>query len=137
MVKYDKLQVPKNQRMAAIKSKNSKIELTLRRALWSKGLRYYTHYNVTGKPDIVFSKKKLAIFVDSHFWHGYDWKNLKKKLKNEFWFNKISTNIKRDAKVNKVLKSEGWTVMRFWEHEIKDNLESCVNDVSTEYEKKK
>ena len=76
-------------------------------------------------------KLKIAIFVDSEFWHGKDWKQNKSKIKSnrEFWYNKIEANIKRDKEVNKELKKQGWTVLRFWGRVIEKELEYCVGKI--------
>jgi len=116
--------------MSRIRSKNTRVELNFRRFLWKEGLRYRIHYKeMPGKPDIAFPAKKVAVFVDSRFWHGYNWESLEGKLKNEYWKNKIRSNIERDRKVNDQLHHLGWTVIRFWEHEIKSEPEKCVQKV--------
>lgn len=117
--------------MKNIKNKDTKIEVTLRKALWSKGYRYRKNVkNLPGKPDIVLPKYKIAIFCDSEFFHGKDWEVLKAQLKNgknaEFWINKISRNQKRDDEVNKQLLYRGWTVIRFWGKDITKRTEECV-----------
>lgn len=124
--------------MSRIRGKDTTIELMLRKRLWQLGLRYRKHYNVFGKPDIVFTKQKLAIFCDSDFWHGFDWKNQKKSLKSNrsYWISKIEGNISRDKLVTKKLKDEGWTVLRFWEHELRKNLDFCANRILKVLEKK-
>ncbi len=130
MDKLTKEQRSKN--MQAVKNKDSKIELLLRNALWEKGIRYRKHYSkLIGKPDIVLTKYRIAIFVDSEFWHGYDWENKKHEIKSnkEFWINKIENNISRDMYVTNQLKSDGWIVLRFWGKEITDNLEQCIKDI--------
>ena len=119
--------------MSSIKNKNSKMELLLRHKLFAKGYRYRVHYKkAQGRPDIVFPKQKLAIFCDSHFWHGYKFKQqLKKKLKvnTRYWINKIEKNIERDKIVNKTLRKDGWIVLRFWEHQISEELDKCIKEI--------
>ena len=118
--------------MQAVKNKDSKIELLLRRKLWSLGIRYRKNYSkLAGKPDIVITKYKIAIFADSEFWHGYDWENKKNEIKSnrDFWIRKIERNIKRDMEVTKQLESEGWIVLRFWGKQIKNDLEGCINTI--------
>lgn len=120
----------RRKNMQAVKNKDSKIELMLRRELWSRGLRYQKNSSkVFGKPDIVFFGKKVAVFCDSEFWHGYDWENKKNEIKSrkEFWIPKIERNIQRNIEVNKKLKSEGWIVLRFWGNEIKKDLNKCAD----------
>ena len=118
--------------MSRVKNKNSQIELLLRKALWKKSLRYRKNVkDVYGHPDIAFISKKIAIFCDSEFWHGYDWENRKHdfKVRQEFWIPKIERNIERDKEVNEKLEQDGWTVLRFWGKEIKKNLDQCVETV--------
>lgn len=118
--------------MRKIRAQNNKAELMLRKALWSYGYRYRLYAKkVIGKPDIIFSKFRLVIFVDGDFWHGYDWENKQKKLTTNkgFWIPKIERNMQRDMEVNQILLRQGWTVIRFWEHEVKNSLEGCVGEV--------
>jgi DNA mismatch endonuclease Vsr len=130
---FDKLTPEQRRRnMQAVKSKGSKIEIALAKALWQKGLRYRKHNKtVFGKPDFTFKKYKIAIFVDSEFWHGKDWETKKHdhKSNQDYWFKKIQRNIERDIEVNKKLKSEGWSVLRFWGKDIQNRLQSCVEKV--------
>ena len=114
--------------MAAIKSTGTKCELQLAKALWSLGYRYRkNNKTVFGKPDFTFKKIKLAIFVDSEFFHGKDFENKKKPVNNaEFWEKKILRNIARDLEVNEYLTNAGWTVLRFWSNEIKKNLPEVI-----------
>ena len=115
--------------MKQVKSKDSEIELILRKILWNKGLRYRKNpQDVYGKPDIVFKGKKIAVFCDGEFWHGFDWKNKRKELKTnrKFWVSKIERNIKRDQEVNDTLVSTGWHVLRFWGRDIKKNPQKCA-----------
>ena len=118
-----------------IKSKNTAIEMILRRKLYNLGYRYRIHSaGIPGKPDIVFSGKKIAVFCDSAFWHGKKYLEGEKfKTNSEFWEKKISQNIERDAKVNSRLAQSGWQVLRFWDHEIKQNLDSCVEQIKLAY----
>ena len=122
----------RKKNMQAVKSKNSKIELTLRKELWNRGHRYRLHcQKIPGRPDIVFISKKVAVFCDSEFWHGKDWDSRKNDFKSnqKFWHSKIERNIERDKEVNSKLQSLGWTVLRFWGKEINSNLESCVKQI--------
>ena len=120
----------RRRNMQAVKNKDSQIELLLRQELWSRGLRYRKNVNrIYGKPDIVFIGKKVAVFCDSEFWHGYNWDERKKDFKShqEFWIPKIERNMERDAEVTAQLESEGWTVIRFWGNEIKKNTAQCAD----------
>ena len=106
-------------------------ELLLRRALWAKNIRFRIHRkDLPGRPDIVIEKYKLAIFVDGDFWHGYDWEKRKPKTNQLYWINKIERNIEKDKWVNNTLEDNGFTVMRFWEHEIRRNMHACVNQIT-------
>ena len=119
----------RHKNMKAIKCKDSDIELLLRKALWKKGLRYRKNVKtVYGHPDIAFIGKKVAVFCDSEFWHGYDWENRKKRLDNnkEYWIAKIERNQARDIEVNNYLTNQGWKVLRFWGKDIKKNTSNCV-----------
>lgn len=121
----------RHKNMSHIKNKYTDIEVTLRRALWQKGYRYRKNFKgLPGKPDIVLTKYKIAIFCDSEFFHGKDWEQLKEQLRkgnnSEFWIEKISKNRKRDEEIEKELKYLGWTVIRFWGKDIKKNTDQCI-----------
>jgi len=121
--------VSRSYNMSQIKSKNTKIERILGKALWNKGYRYRKNdKNVYGSPDFTFKKLKIAIFVDGEFWHGKNWEQHKNEHKTniEFWHTKIEQNIKRDTIVNKTLAETGWTILRFWGKDIKKDLLNCV-----------
>ena len=122
----------RKKNMQAVKNKDSKIEVKLRKELWARGLHYRKNVkNVCGKPDIAFIGKKVAVFCDSEFWHGYDWENKKSEIKSnrDFWIPKIERNIQRDLEVNERLESEGWTVIRFWGKEIQKNVSECADKI--------
>lgn len=122
----------RHKNMQAIKNKDSEIEKMLRQELWRRGLRYRKNVKgVFGHPDIAFIGKKIAVFCDSEFWHGYDWDNRKNDIKSrkEFWIPKIERNMQRDLEVNQRLKEEGWIVVRFWGKEIKKNTADCAQKV--------
>ena len=121
----------RRKNMQNIRASNTQIEVLLRKALWHKGYRYRKNYKkLPGKPDIAFTKYKIAIFCDGEFFHGKDWEVLKPRLEksnnSEFWISKISRNRERDDEVNKQLLFFGWTVIRFWGDDIKKNLDECV-----------
>lgn len=120
--------------MQNIKAQDTSIEVKLRKALWKKGFRYRKNYNkLPGKPDIVLTKYKIAIFCDGEFFHGKDWEVLKPRLErgdnSQYWLSKIARNRERDDEINKQLLFQGWTVIRFWGKEIKGNTEMCVKVV--------
>lgn len=116
--------------MRQVKNKDSVIELTLRRELWHRGLRYRKNVkSIFGKPDIAFIGKKVAVFCDSEFWHGYAWEISKDDFQSnqDFWINKIERNIQRDKEVNDHLRKESWIVLRFWGREIISNTSACAD----------
>lgn len=130
MDKLTKEQRSKN--MQAVRSSGSKIETAFAKRLYANGHRYRKNdKSVFGKPDIMMKRFKLAIFIDSEFWHGKNWAIRKLDLKSniEFWHQKIEGNIKRDKLVNKTLRKEGWIVLRFWGDAITKDLENCINKV--------
>ena len=121
----------RRKNMQNIRSKNTSIEVILRKALWKKGYRYRKNYKgLPGNPDIVLTKYKIAIFCDGEFFHGKDWEVLKPRLEkgnnSEYWINKISRNFERDDAVNKKLLFDGWTVIRFWGKDIKKRTDECI-----------
>lgn len=118
--------------MGKIRGKNTKPELAFRKALYASGYRYRVDYKkLIGKPDIVLNKYKTAIFIDGEYWHGYNWKERKPKVKTnrEFWIAKIERNIQRDKEVNAELEQLGYKVFRFWETEVKKELDLCLAKV--------
>ena len=115
--------------MQHIRSKDTSIEIILRKKLWEKGYRYRKNLNnLPGNPDIVLTKYKIAVFCDGEFFYGKDWEILKPKLEknSDYWIRKISRNIERDDEVNKELLVQGWTVIRFWGEEITPNIDECI-----------
>jgi len=116
--------------MSRIRAKNTDPEVKLRKLLFAEGFRgYRIHYNLPGKPDIVFKKKKIAIFVDGCFWHKCPVCFQEPETRKEFWMKKIQSNVDRAAKVNEQLRAEGWTVIRIWEHEIRKEPEKAVKKI--------
>ncbi len=127
--------------MSSIKSKDTEPELLLRKALWKKGFRYRINYKkLPGKPDVVFTKAKLVVFCDGDFWHGHNWAlrgipSLEDELAtySDFWREKIMRNIERDKRNTETLEAEGWTVIRFWESDIRKDLDGCVATIQSIY----
>lgn len=118
--------------MKHVKNKDSEIEIILRKELWARGLRYRKNVNrIFGKPDIAFIGKKIAVFCDSEFWHGYDWGHKSQEIKSrrEFWIPKIERNMQRDIEVTQTLEKDGWLVLRFWGKEIKTNCQACADKI--------
>jgi len=128
-----------NQRkynMSQIKSSNTQIELKFRKFIWKKGLRgYRIKSKVTGKPDLYFNKRRIAVFIDGCFWHKCPVDFIRPKSKNDYWDTKLENNIKRDKKIDLELKTKKIKVVRFWEHEIENDLEKCYSILRTVYEK--
>lgn len=118
--------------MSKIRGKNTKPELAFRKALYAAGYRYRINYKkLIGKPDILLKKYKTAVFIDGEYWHGHNWNERKPKVKTnrEFWIAKIERNMQRDREVNAELQRLGYTVFRFWETEIKKELDTCLRKV--------
>jgi len=121
-----------SRRMSRVHLKGGKAESVLAKALWHKGYRYRRNdRRLPGSPDIALTKYKLAIFVDGEFWHGYDWQRKKDALRSNktYWQEKIEENIARDQRDRQRLAALGWTVLRFWEREVKQDVDACVQAV--------
>ena len=126
--------------MQAVKSHGSKIELARLKELWKRGYRYRKNdKTVFGKPDLTFKNIKLAIFVDSEFWHGKNWTERKHdhKSNQEFWHTKIERNISRDKEVNEHLTKNGWNVLRFWGNQVTKNMLLCLSEIEQEIQARK
>jgi DNA mismatch endonuclease (patch repair protein) len=121
----------RSKNMAAIKSTGTKDEVRLAKALWARGHRYRkNNKTVFGKPDLTFTKYKVAVFVDSEFFHGKDFGTKKKPVANaEFWDKKIQRNIERDIEVNEKLRIDGWKVLRFWSKDIRTNIVAVIEQI--------
>lgn len=118
--------------MKKIRLKNTQPEMIFRKELTKLGLRYRLHSaKLPGKPDIVLNKFKLAIFIDGEFWHGFEWKKKKPRIKSnrDYWIPKIERTIKRDKMNVKKLNELGFVVFRFWEQQIRKDLEACVRKI--------
>ena len=124
----------RHRNMSHIRSKDTDIEIKLRKALWHKGYRYRKNVKeLPGTPDIVLTKYRIAIFCDSEFFHGKDWEKLKIRLENGsnsvYWIKKIKRNIERDQETDSALQFREWTVLRFWGKDILKHTEECVKVV--------
>ena len=119
--------------MRKVRSKNNNsTELKLIRIFKRNYIRgWRRNYKITGNPDFVFPKLRIAVFADGCFWHGHDCRNLTPKQNNEYWRDKISKNKKRDQKINKYLQSLGWEVIRIWECKINSDN---VNELLQKYQ---
>lgn len=122
----------RHRAMKNIKSKDTSIEIQLRKALWRKGYRYRKNCrDLPGTPDIVLTKQKIAVFCDGDFFHGKDWfqvlkPHLEKGNNSQYWIRKIERNMQRDSENDKKLLFLGWTVIHFWGSEIEKNVDECV-----------
>lgn len=126
--------------MSSIKGKNSKPEMILRKALWSKNIRFRLHdKSLPGRPDIVIKKYKLAIFVDGEFWHGFNWKTNRERIKSNrlFWIPKIERNMQKDERVNRALRNMEYTVFRFWSQDVLKKLPLVLNQIELFLETRK
>ena len=123
--------------MRAVRSNDTSPELLFRKILWSKGYRYSIHAEkLPGKPDVVLTTDRVAIFIDGDFWHGGQWRKRKllaledqfsKSDSKDYWLKKIRANMRRDCQSSSALVQNGWTVLRFWESQIIKDVEGCVN----------
>ena len=116
--------------MSKNRGSDTKPELILRKALWQEGFRYRLRSKLPGKPDLTFRKHRLVVFVDGCFWHGCPEHYKEPKSSAVFWKNKIDKNIARDQQVNRMLREDGWRVIRLWEHQIKHDLGRCIREIS-------
>jgi len=115
--------------MSRVRGRNTSLEVKFRKKLWARGLRYRLGYKLIGKPDLVFVNAKVAVFIDGCFWHGCPLHGQIPKTNGEFWKIKIGKNVARDKTVSYELGALGWKVIRFWEHELKQDVERCIEDV--------
>ena len=118
--------------MSRIHSTGGKDELIIRKRLWHEGIRYRINYKkLPGSPDIVITKYKIAIFIDGEFWHGYNWAEKRTRIKRnrQYWIKKIQRNINRDSEQNQELHEMGWTVLRFWSHDVTKNPDYVIQTI--------
>ena len=118
--------------MSRIRGRSTSIEVALQKALWHRGVRYRKNYTkVPGSPDIAIVRHRIAVFCDGEFWHGRDWEHKRDSFKRnrDFWVTKIEKNMARDQRRNQELAQLGWHVLRFWETEIKADVEACADAV--------
>lgn len=129
---HTKLQ--RSYNMSRIRSKNTKPETIIFDLLRLKKVRFKKHYPIPGKPDIAFPKLKIAVFIDGEFWHGKDFTEWKAII-SPFWLEKISKNISRDKKNRKILRSEGWKILRLWGRNIIKNPDNAYHKIARLLEK--
>lgn len=123
-----------SKNMSRIRSKDTSIEVALRKALWKEGIRYRKNYRaLPGTPDIAITKYQLAIFCDSEFFHGKDWEILKPRLEKgnnpDYWVKKIERNRERDIRNDQKLLAMGWTVIHFWGKDILKKTDECISAI--------
>lgn len=126
-------QEQRHKNMSHIRGKNTKPEILLRKALWHRGLRYWKNYKMLpGSPDIVITRYHIAVFVDGDFWHAKGHQECpgeQIESNKDFWQKKLKRNVERDKEVNDTLTDMGWLVLRFWESDIKKDLQKCVDTI--------
>jgi DNA mismatch endonuclease, patch repair protein len=121
--------------MSRIKGKDTGLEKRVRSELHKKGFRFRKHHkDLPGKPDVVFTKAKVAVFIDGDFWHGYRFPTWEHKV-SDFWKTKISKNRERDAKNHGRLRDMGWTVIRLWQHDLERDFEGSIEEIVSALEK--
>lgn len=114
--------------MSRIRGKDTSPELKIRKKLYSQGLRgYRVHYQLPGRPDITFTRYRIAVFIDGCYWHKCPECFTEPQTRREFWMNKINRNVERDKEINLLLESDGWHVLRFWEHQVRKDAQSVVD----------
>lgn len=113
--------------MSRIRGKNTKIDLKMNEILKNLGFPYEMYPKMFGNPDFVLKREGVVIFCDGDFWHGYDYAT--KKPSKKYWKEKIERNMKRDLYVSRKLRREGWSVLRFWEHDIDKRMGVCIDRI--------
>lgn len=115
--------------MSRVKSKDTGLEVIVRRSLRKRGLKFEKHArDLPGSPDLVFRDAKVAVFIDGDFWHGWRFPAWKHPV-TPFWREKIEKNRRRDAKNFRKLRRDGWTVVRLWQHQISRDLDACIERI--------
>jgi len=122
--------------MSRIRGRNTKIDLKMKKILSRQKFKFQMYPKMYGNPDFIIKRKRIAIFCDGDFWHGYNYE-IKKKPAKKFWRDKIEQNMNRDRKVSRKLRREGWSVLRFWEHDIEKNPEMCIRKLKRKARSKK
>jgi DNA mismatch endonuclease (patch repair protein) len=116
----------RSQIMSKIRSKNTDIEIALKKALEKNQIDFEYQPQLFGKPDFLIPPR-IVVFCDSSFWHGRKWENLDKTLPRGYWHEHIKRNRERDVLVNSQLTLQQFVVLRFWDYELKKEMESCIN----------
>ena len=118
--------------MSRIRGKDTKIEIKMEKILKKTGFKFEKHPEMYGNPDFAHKRKRIAIFCDGDFWHGYRY-GQKKRLSKKFWRDKIENNMRRDKRYNRKLRRDGWSVLRLWEHDIEKNPEKCRRKILAKF----
>nr|MBN2277745.1 very short patch repair endonuclease [candidate division Zixibacteria bacterium] len=127
----------RRKNMRNIRSTDTTPERIIFRELRRRKIYFAPHVkNILGKPDIVFRRKRVVIFIDSDFWHGHPKRGILPKSNKDYWHKKIERNRERDKQVNKALRKEGWRVIRIWEYDIKKNPAKCITRICKAISKK-
>lgn len=121
--------------MSRIRGTNTKIDLKMKKMLEENKIKFEMYPKMFGNPDFIISKKKIIIFCDGDFWHGYKYYE-KKRPSKKYWREKIETNMKRDRRITRKLRRDGWSVLRFWEHDIEKRSDVCINRILSKTMKK-
>lgn len=114
--------------MSRIRGTNTKIDLKMKKTLEENKIKFEMYPKMFGNPDFVLKNKKIIIFCDGDFWHGYRYHEKKRPAK-KFWRDKIETNMRRDRRITRKLRRDGWSVLRFWEHDIEKRMDVCINRI--------
>ena len=114
--------------MSRIRGTNTKIDIAMKKILSDLDCKFKMYPKMYGNPDFIIEKKRIAIFCDGDFWHGYMYET-KKKPPKKFWRQKIESNMKRDRRISRKLRNEGWSVLRFWEHDIEKRTQICERKI--------
>ena len=123
----DRTPAQRSETMRRVRSVNTSCEVALRKELHARGLRYRLHAkDLPGKPDVVFRRARVAVYVDGAFWHGHPERCRVPATNREYWVRKIERNKARDARVNAELRSMGWRVVRLWDFEVKASAARCA-----------
>ena len=120
--------------MSRIRSTDTKPELALRKRLFAKGMRFRTRLKLAGKPDIAFTRARLAVFIDGCFWHGCPLHGTSPKSNSVYWNAKLQRNRERDREIDAALAADGWEVIRYWEHEIKEDIGRVANEIQSRWQ---
>lgn len=121
--------------MSRIRGTNTKIDLKMKKILADAGYRFVMYPKMYGNPDFAHRRKKIIIFCDGDFWHGYKYHD-KKKPPKKFWRDKIENNMRRDQRYARKLRQDGWSVLRFWEHDIERNPDKCKRKIISKIKSK-